>query len=1267
MNYKNSLLFSFLLLFISLSGFTQSVKSIVFDPSQIIKIQSTDNPDSLSCLIYHPEIFFTSDGLIHYIGIDSDRESVSLNNSSWIEVPRKISHGQTIKFKSVNFPSGILSERNVIGVWNANSVIIATQFDIKKQNSTSAKINTKVNNSGEGLNSILTGLPFQSGRWVKVKVTEEGVYSIKRSDLIRFGFSGSEDGTKLQVFSSSGKNAGLLGTTEIPLWTKLTEQPEISDDQTYFFYTTINQGISFIPETKKFGHFLDIFDQNHYIYIGFGIQNGKRMTIADYSNIATIVTYTDGKDLVWGEQEKENLLKSGTHWLGQSLIENSSVVLTPKLQDYKKGTSIDFQTVVVSRHSSSFKVKFSIYDHSNLLLSDSTISGVALSNYDGVYANQKTLKAVIPAIEEDRLKLIYQYTSKSSANGWIDWFEAEYTKSLLNQKNDISFYISSKTNTNGLIQLKGFPSSNISVLNINDEFNPIKVNSVINGGDVEYKWPIEGDKANRFFVFDQNSGTKSLNSFSVVTRFDFSEINGQTNYIIISPDLFYDSAIRLLDHRNKQGWKGVVIRLENIYDAYSGGKQSIYAIRQFLKDIFTTYNKNTSDLFNVLLFGDTSYDYKGIITSSQYKCFIPSFESEIGYFDQGYSFVSDDFYSTLFQGNKFEIGVGRLPITSVSDAEAVVTKLIDYDEKSVFGDWRNTVTFVADDGLTSDTDDGDLHTSNAETVGNAPFVPKSIIKNKIYLINYQTEISSDGRRKPDVTRDLISTMNAGTVIVNYSGHGNSKVWTHERVLEISTFLPKLSNYSNLPFIITATCDFGRLDDDDSQSAAELFVLKPDGGSIGMFTTTRLVSTSRDITGTYNLAINYALFRYLFNKNTSGENLSAGEIYKLTKNRIASSDNNVQKFALLADPAMRLLLPGTTSNLTKQSGSYSLTDSLKIKSQTLTSLSGEVYKSDGTLNSEFNGEIAFRLKSEPRTITIPEWKNYYTSSFEMEGQDVFKGTSSVINGKFSTQFIVPKDVTVNQKSAKISGYYWNESQDGYLNTPKIFFETNSDFIQTDSVGPEVNLYFNDPSFVNGQTVSAKSELIADILDSSGVNTTGLGIGHQLLGILDNNINESIDLSSYYSAAKDDFRKGRVKFPISSLNPGSHSFELRVWDSFNNGAVKKVDFVIGNSDEFATENLLPYPNPFSQKVYLYFNHNQTDGNFKISAKIYTSNGLLIQSIKKDVSSSNNADFIEWDGIDSDGDHVANGIYLINISIEDLKSGKRIHKIAKVFYLK
>ena len=773
MNFKNSILVSIIHLILVSVAFPQTNQPVILNPNGLIRTQTMDGSDSLFCRIIHPEILFTSDGLIHFVGADRDKEYVSLTNSRWIEVQRKVASAGSPLYKRVGYPPELVGNENenIIGYWNSEITVLAVEFNLVPKSKLELKQTKKLSDLNKTIAGYLTNLPFSSARWIKVKVTEEGVYAIKKSDLIRFGFSGNEDGFKLQVYSSSGKNAGTLGTTEIPIWTKNTEMTEISEDQIYYFFTSVNIGIDFNTGSKKYTHFLDIFDDNHYIYVGFGTQNGKRIAVSDNSDLSPSVTYSEGKDLIWEEQEKENLIKSGTHWMGQSLIENSSLVLTPKLTDYKPGTTIDFQTKVVSRRSSTSNARFNIYDHDLKVISDLTTQYVDLGSYEGSYASEKTAKSVIQPISEDRLKLKYEFPSNTSAIGWIDWFEAEYTKTLLNSKNEISFYLPTPINTAALVKLSGFNSSNIHIININDDLNPVKVAGTINAGDVEFKWPLLNNKGNRFYVFDYVNGTKSLGSFSVLSNFNFSGINSQTNYVIIAPEVFYNSAQRLLEHRNNQGWNGTAVKLENIYDAFSGGKKSIYAIKQFLKEISVTYNKTASDVFNVLLFGDTSYDYKGIIKTSQFKCFIPAFESDDS-FVQSYSYSTDDFYSTLFQSNRYEMGIGRLPVSSVSEADAMVEKLIDYDTNSDYGDWRNTITYVADDGLTDKLPgDDDLHTSNAETVGNAPFVPKTLNKNKIYLINYPTEYGSEGRRKPGVTKDLVSALNAGTEIMNYWGHG----------------------------------------------------------------------------------------------------------------------------------------------------------------------------------------------------------------------------------------------------------------------------------------------------------------------------------------------------------------------------------------------------------------------------------------------------------------------------------------------------------------
>ncbi len=72
-------------------------------------------------------------------------------------------------------------------------------------------------------------------------------------------------------------------------------------------------------------------------------------------------------------------------------------------------------------------------------------------------------------------------------------------------------------------------------------------------------------------------------------------------------------------------------------------------------------------------------------------------------------------------------------------------------------------------------------------------IPEYFILNKIYLAEYPPIFVGSGRRKPAVNDAIVSAINNGTLIVNYIGHGNPKVWAHENVFEQSTTVPRLNN------------------------------------------------------------------------------------------------------------------------------------------------------------------------------------------------------------------------------------------------------------------------------------------------------------------------------------------------------------------------------------------------------------------------------------------------------------------------------------------
>src|SRR5581483_10070558 len=116
-------------------------------------------------------------------------------------------------------------------------------------------------------------------------------------------------------------------------------------------------------------------------------------------------------------------------------------------------------------------------------------------------------------------------------------------------------------------------------------------------------------------------------------------------------------------------------------------------------------------------------------------------------------------------------------------------------------------------------------------------------------------------------------------------------------------------------------------------------------------------------------------------------------------------------------------------------------------------------------------------------------------------------------------------------------------------------------------PKITLYMDNKSFVNGGTTGEKPILYAQLTDSSGVNTLGTSIGHDITAVLDNNTGHPIVLNDFYEANLNTYQAGRVRYPFDNVPEGSHKVSFKVWDIQNNSSVNDMDFVVAPSAELA----------------------------------------------------------------------------------------------------
>jgi hypothetical protein len=323
---------------------------------------------------------------------------------------------------------------------------------------------------------------------------------------------------------------------------------------------------------------------------------------------------------------------------------------------------------------------------------------------------------------------------------------------------------------------------------------------------------------------------------------------------------------------------------------------------------------------------------------------------------------------------------------------------------------------------------------------------------------------------------------------------------------------------------------------------------------------------------------------------------------------------------------------------------------------------------GNVLNSFNGTLApsiFDKKKQQNTLgqdpTSP------IIQFDLQSNVVYKGKATVTNGYFEFSFVVPKDINLSYEKGKISYYGDNGVYDAGGSDDRFYIGGIDPNGVVDNEGPQIDLYLNDVSFVNGGITDETPILIAKIFDENGVNTVGNGIGHDVTAIIDGNTADPIILNEYYVADMDSYQSGSINFTFPQLSKGKHTLTLKVWDVNNNSSESTLDFVVQEKQDVALEHVLNYPNPFTTYTEFFFEHNQVCSEMEAQIQIMTVSGKLVRTINEVVSTQGfRSSGIPWDGKDDFGDQLAKGVYLYWVKVKT-PEGDTAEKLEKLVLLK
>jgi hypothetical protein len=659
--------------------------------------------------------------------------------------------------------------------------------------------------------------------------------------------------------------------------------------------------------------------------------------------------------------------------------------------------------------------------------------------------------------------------------------------------------------------------------------------------------------------------------------------------------------------------------------------------------------------------GDASYDYKNRIQGN--SNLVPGFQSEVSLDPLG-TYTSDDFFgflddaddvNTNFPLSLLDIGIGRIPARTLQEAKNVVDKIVRYHDKESFGPWRRDITLVADD------EDNNLHLDDAEI--HASVIQSKAVHqvNKVYLDAFRQQSGSGGSRYPEVNQAINNRIFSGTLIWNYSGHGGFRRLAEEVVLD-QDIVNEWNNAYKLPLFITATCDFAPYDNPLITSLGENILLREKTGAIALMTTTRVVFAFS------NRIINNNYFQTALVPDANGIYPSLGESIRLTKNTTYQNFGDIvnnRKFTLLGDPAVRLGFPVHKVRTTRINDQLPGTDTLKAMDRY--TIKGEVTDQNGNRISGFNGNVYPIIYDKAQTLrTLRNDPSSQAVDFQLQSNIVFKGKAQVTNGEFTYTFVVPRDINYQFGNGKISYYADNGVTDGTGSETSFIIGGVGSNPVSDQTGPEIKGYINDEKFVNGGITNETPVLLLRLFDSSGINTVGTGIGHDITATLDNDLNQFFILNDFYQTDANSYQRGTVRFQLPKLAEGNHQLKIKVWDVMNNSSDYLLDFRVVKNQELKLEKVYNYPNPFTTRTTFMFEHNRAGDLLQVNIRIFSVSGKLVKSVYRTINTTGNRSFeIEWDGTDDFGRKTGRGVYIYQLEVKD-SAGKKQSALQKLVVL-
>lgn len=1100
-------------------------------------------------------------------------------------------------------------------------------------------------------NSVLS-----KGSWVKVSVKESGVNKISYSTLKSWGFSNPE---KVQVFGYGGEQIPANNQDYRP-----DDLPTVAVwhyNNSLYFYAQNRDIWEYSNNDKKYLHKRHIYSEQSIYFlsevnklhsVGNDVATSAELAQYNVSEYDYLSVHEKDINYIFKSKDRSGRKKYGEIFSSQVGNEKSFTFDVP---NYVSGSKVYLQFAAAARSSElSF---FNLSTESDEAIGRLIIPKVNVNNYEGYYAQESKVNLEFTP-STSRATINVEFVSAySKATGWLDYISVN-AKAKLFLKDDFLIFSDKESFINE--DIVNFVVENCTsesvVWNITDANDVKKETTTLKGNVLSFVVDAR-EELKKFVVFNPSSSLSTPKFEKAVTNQNLHAYS-DVEYVIVAPKEFESYALRLAElHREHNNINPLVVSPEEIFNEFSWGHYDPTAIRSFMRMLYEKADGDeTKQPKYLLLFGNGYYSNE-YSSTPELNSWVPTYQSEnsINYSN---SYVTDDYFGFLEPGasnidavNVLSIGVGRLPIRTKKDAEILVDKIEMYLTSQATDKWRQTVAFIGDDG------DSNIHVRDSEELAEKlSSLNDDFQIEKVYLDSY---FKTSDDRYPEAKEAIDRMIDNGAIVVNYIGHGNISGLSHELVITQAS-IANWKNYDKLSLFVTATCEFSRFDNPSLVSGGEKTLLNPNGGSIGLLTTTRLAWSGA------NKQLNTAFINNVFKPLPDGHKPRFGDIIKNTKNETKATINKLG-FVLLGDPALKLHYP-ENKVVTEKINNIDVTEPLDtLKALSVAEIEAKIYDLKGNFMSHFNGKADVIVYDKSIKMSTMGNKDNDVFEYNYRPNVIFKGETNVKNGVVSFQFIVPFDIRYNIDFGRISYYAISEDGEEAMGSFSDFviggFNPNA---EEDNEGPKIEYYLDYEGFENGEKTGERPILYASFFDESGINTTGAGIGHDIVLIVDGEVNAPIRLNDYYIAKQGTYKEGTIIYQLPELEKGDHSITLKAWDNFNNSSIVSIDFVVSGTKHLIVRDFNFVPNPVKVGGGSMLSFQSSEGNVVLDITVTASNDMGNRVGTKTFNKVATNNFITPISLSlSELGIMAPGFYIFNFHIES-STGKSSNLTQKIIVM-